>query len=226
MAAFKSYIHRMLSIPLSMEGYRLELGVLYKLAISNGYDRVLVDTLIRRKMQHICNRQLYACPPDRVDKFVSSISYCGPVLVSVAKRLRGFGINVAFRTNNNVWRVLNGKDVVPGGGKSGVYRMCCDQCEAVYVGQTGRSFEVRYKEHVAAVRNDRPERSNFARHILDSGHGLSDSHHLEILHCCSKGLKLSVLEQLEILKHKNGDRRLLNEQLDVTGSSLLRLFCE
>ena len=31
--------------------------------------------------------------------------------------------------------------------KSDVYKLNCNDCDAVYIGQTGRSFKKRHKEH-------------------------------------------------------------------------------
>jgi hypothetical protein len=38
-----------------------------------------------------------------------------------------------------------------------------------YIGQTGRTFKTRYKEHIEAIRNNRPD-TGYCRHILDTGH--------------------------------------------------------
>jgi len=37
--------------------------------------------------------------------------------------------------------------------KSGMYKLNCCHCNAVYVGQTQRNFEIRYKEHLSAIKN-------------------------------------------------------------------------
>lgn len=149
--------------------------------------------------------------------------YVGAISERIAKVLRNNGVHVAFRTNNTIRRVIcNGKEKTELGNKSGVYKLTCDECGGVYVGQTGRSFEIRYKEHIAAVRNERPERSHFAKHLLESGHRLGDSHSYEVLHTCQKGLRLGVLEQLEIIRYSRGN--IFNDQINVSTSPLLRIF--
>lgn len=131
---------------------------------------------------------------------------------------------MAFKTNNNLQSILfNGKDKVEKGNKSGVYRLTCSDCGKVYVGQTGRSFNTRYKEHVACYRHNHPDKSNFAKHLLECSHSLHDNHSFDVLHICGKGLRLSVLEQLEIIRYKNKGT-IVNEQLNVTNSPLLRIF--
>ena len=46
------------------------------------------------------------------------------------------------------------EDKVLGKEKSGlVYQISCRDCEAVYIGETGRSLETRKSEHIDAVKN-------------------------------------------------------------------------
>jgi hypothetical protein len=39
----------------------------------------------------------------------------------------------------------------------------------MYIGQTGRSFKIRYKEHVQDIKNNK-SRTGFSHHILNTGH--------------------------------------------------------
>jgi hypothetical protein len=38
-----------------------------------------------------------------------------------------------------------------------------------YIGHTGRTFKVRYKEHIQAIRNNNGN-SGYSNHILNTGH--------------------------------------------------------
>jgi hypothetical protein len=48
---------------------------------------------------------------------------------------------------------------------SGVYQMKYLGCPLKYIGQTGRTFHTRYKEHIHAVRNNNSN-SGYSNHIL------------------------------------------------------------
>ena len=50
-----------------------------------------------------------------------------------------------------------------------VYDIKCGDCDECYIGETGRSVEIRVKEHCAHARNGRPELSPVAEHAL-TGH--------------------------------------------------------
>jgi hypothetical protein len=43
------------------------------------------------------------------------------------------------------------------------------ECGGTYVGQTGRKFRVRYKEHVRDIKNNK-ENTGYSHHILNTGH--------------------------------------------------------
>jgi len=81
-----------------------------------------------------------------------------------------------------------------------VYKIECGDCDAVYIGQTGRAFEERVAEHDSAVNSVNPE-SAFARHIISTGHNKM-SKIVSLLHYSPKGRVLNKLEEIEIVKHK------------------------
>lgn len=222
LAAFHSFINRLMTIPLNKANYQKELKIIYQIASANGYTLDTINNIIKKKQSVQINKQLYAVPPEKQTKYKSSITYFGPPSERIAKILKSHNVNVAFKTNNSLRSICNGKDKLSNIKKSGVYELQCSDCNAKYVGQTGRSFDIRYKEHIAAFRNNKPEKSHFAKHLLDSGHNTGHSH--KILHICNKGFKLNLLEQLEIIKNTNQTFELLNEQINVSKSTLLEIF--
>lgn len=224
LAAFRSYVHRLLSVPLSTDSYVKELNILYQIAMSNGYSKTIIDNLIKKKQRHRVRSLMYACPTQSPNKYSGSLTYIGPLSDKIYNILRKNNINVAFRTNQTLSRICNGKDYLDNSKKSGIYKLVCEECNGVYVGQTGRNFDIRFKEHVAAYRNEHPDQSHFAKHLLDTGHSLRSNNNYNILHVCQKGFRLCVLEQLEIIKHSNRPFTLLNEQTNLVSSPLLRIF--
>jgi hypothetical protein len=47
--------------------------------------------------------------------------------------------------------------------------MKCLECPLKYVGQTGRTFNARYKEHVHDIRSNNGN-SRYSNHVLNMGH--------------------------------------------------------
>jgi hypothetical protein len=71
----------------------------------------------------------------------------------------------------------------------------------VYLGQTGRNFKTRFKEHVSDIIH-KIEKSGYSQHILTTGHERAkDANSLEVIEIQPKGQYLNTLERY-IYKHK------------------------
>jgi hypothetical protein len=84
------------------------------------------------------------------------------------------------------------------GHQSGVYEIKCNSCPLKYIGQTGRNFKTRFKEHIHAIRTNKTT-SEYAQHILETGHSYDNIENtLNILHHENKGPLMNTWEQLHI----------------------------
>jgi hypothetical protein len=82
--------------------------------------------------------------------------------------------------------------------QSGVYKLTCPDCDKVYVGQTGRKFSDRYKEHRYAYRSNNQSYS-FARHLNDTAHSFGPINDImQVIQCHSKGPHLNTIERFHI----------------------------
>ena len=99
---------------------------------------------------------------------------------------------------------------VPTKTRTGIYKLICDDCDCYYVGQTGRPFIKRFKEHtphksisknIGSLDNIK---SNYARHLIDNNHSYKcfDTNFIP-LHFCDKGLRMNALEEFEIYRGHN-----------------------
>jgi hypothetical protein len=53
--------------------------------------------------------------------------------------------------------------------RSGIYKMKFLDCPLKYIGQTGRTFNIKYKEHIHDIRSNNSN-SGYSNHILNTGH--------------------------------------------------------
>ena len=88
---------------------------------------------------------------------------------------------------------------------SGAYKLTCPDCNMAYIGQTGRNFNERYKEHKNAFKTN-SHTSNYAKHILEQSHTFGPIHQtMQILQFQDKGTHLNTIERFfiyaEVLKN-------------------------
>ena len=87
--------------------------------------------------------------------------------------------------------------------KSGVYKLTCTECDKQYVGQTGRPFHIRYKEHAREYKYA-TNKSNYAKHLLDNQHAIKSMEEcMAVLHATRKGPMLNTLESSSATHHQN-----------------------
>jgi hypothetical protein len=76
-----------------------------------------------------------------------------------------------------------------------MYQMRCMDWPLKYIGQTGRTFKTRYKEHIQAIRNNNGN-SGYSKHILKMGHTYASiTNTMKVLKTERKGKLLNTLER-------------------------------
>jgi hypothetical protein len=93
-----------------------------------------------------------------VSSFVAqlNVAWCGGAFICNRKYFCNSMLLTYYLTDNNY-------------DNNGIYQLNCLDCPKKYIGQTGRTFKTRYKEHIHAVRNNRSD-MGYSRHILETGH--------------------------------------------------------
>jgi len=86
---------------------------------------------------------------------------------------------------------------------SGLYKLTCLDCNKAYVGQTGRHFSIRYKEHESVFHNN-SHTSNFSQHFHEEAHSFGTINNImqELHHQRKRGTYKHVWEVL----HPQGTR--------------------
>ena len=114
--------------------------------------------------------------------------------------------------------------------RSGVYELTWEDGDAFYIGQTGRSFRTRYKEHEHALKRiNRFDSSNsvstsaFADHHHEANHSASLNNHTP-LHFELKVPRLDLLESSEIKLAIRNNRNILNNHLDIKKQPIIDMY--
>ena len=130
----------------------------------------------------------------------AKFTYIGKATRSVTKLFRDTQVKIAYTTNNNLERLLryNSTGTENKYGKSGTYQLSCPTCNKKYIGQTGRSFQVRFREHQHDYKY-MCRKSGFAQHLLDERHTFGPMKNIkDIIHYAKKGRMMDALEKFHI----------------------------
>jgi predicted GIY-YIG superfamily endonuclease len=220
LASFNCMLHRLLNIPMPKANFDRELATIKHIAENNGYSGRLIDSLLRKKLVKSAiksNTSLLPCSTTPNRKwckipFVNSVSY------KIANILPKDQFRVSFYTPFSLAKALClNKDSLDIGKQCGVYELQC-QCKAIYIGQTGRNFSTRIKEHEKCYSTG-ASTSAFADHLIETNH--TPNFQFKVLHTLNKGKKLDALEQLEIIQHSKRKTVLLNDVQFLTSPSPL-----
>jgi hypothetical protein len=87
----------------------------------------------------------------------------------IAKLFRDTHIRVAFRTRNTIENILKYKPKANIYNKSGIYQMKCIESPKKYIGQTGRTFNIRYTEYIHDIMSNNGN-TGYSNHIINTGH--------------------------------------------------------
>ncbi|KAK4887785.1 hypothetical protein RN001_004056 [Aquatica leii] len=226
-AAFRSYFHRLFSIPLSPSNFAKEHKIINQIGLNNGYPIQLINSIFHKvRIKHLFKNLINFSTNNEM--VFRSLPYFGHCFQFLQKLFKKHNITISFSTHNTLKLFLvNNKDQIPILHKSGVYQLTCSFCNSSYIGQTGRKFKTRLNEHLYLINrysntNIYNTNSAFANHILCSGHSFSSDLNIKILHVCNKGSLLNSLETLEINRISNNNSiNCLNEMLNLNPSILL-----
>ena len=97
------------------------------------------------------------------------------------------------------------KDSTPIFERSGVYKLQCSNCPAVYIGETRRQLCIRVQEHLDEVSSVPRKSSAFAEHLSESGHSF-ELNQAVMLHCENSFCRWLALEHIEIVRHLHNSR--------------------
>ena len=104
-----------------------------------------------------------------------TLPYVKGVSEAIRRILGRIDVRVAFKPPNSLRNILSHpKDPMPIEDKCNiVYRIPCKDCSSCYVGQTGRTFSQRLKEHQRAVKSFDVNASVLAEHVLNEDHRIA-----------------------------------------------------
>jgi hypothetical protein len=145
--------------------------------------------------------------PQPTNKLWSSLTFFNNSIRTLTEIFKNTNVKVAYKVNNTIKFKCSSRKQNNKYNNSGVHQLKCGSCEQVYIGQTGRDFKTRFKEHVHDIRYNLTK-SKYAEHILE--HSPIDDI-MNILRVAPKGKMLDILEKFHIYKSSKR-KAIINEQ--------------
>jgi hypothetical protein len=144
----------------------------------------------------------------------ATFTYCKEVR-QITKLFKDTQLKVAFRTRNTINNILKHYAQIDKYNNSGIYQMKCVNCPLKYVGQTGRTFNIRYKEHIQAIRSNNGN-SGYSNYILNSGHTCSTiTDTMDIIRIGRKGRHLNTLEKYHIYEISGNSLHMIETHIEL-----------
>ena len=188
--------HRMITLPITEKSKQEEWSTILTIAKNNGYPTSIINKL---RMKLIDRRQKQQCPKitqHNENKKWITFTYFSPTIRRITNLFKHSNLKIAYRTTNTIQQQLTER--TSNKNPSGVYKIKCNTCDNVYVGQSGRSIKVRHKEHIRYIRTNN-RLSAYAVHILQNRHEygtMEDT--LQLLKTCRKGTRMNCWETLYV----------------------------
>jgi len=96
-----------------------------------------------------------------------TFNYYSPMIRRITNLFKHSDLNIALRATNTLQQQLSEKQTNK--NPSGICKLKCNTCNKAYVGQLGRSIDIRHKEHVMYIWTNNTL-SAYAVHFLQNKH--------------------------------------------------------
>ena len=155
------------------------------------------------------------------DLIFACIPYIPGLSHQIKRHFQKAGINTTFTSAPKLKNILCSRNTTkpPKEKKKGIYKYTC-KCsdKAIYIGQTGRSYEKRWAEHGKAVEKQQWNHSGISQHHQNCTHEFNKDNFTPIHNMQGKnkkylGYNMRIREAMEIRRHDSGPGRGLNEDM-------------
>ena len=164
-AAYHFLAYRLCRLPLNIFEYMKEYAYIKETAKVNGYNIDLVENMIRTHSRKVRESNLTTLFSQREleQKQRMPINFVPEITNKLKQKFNELDFVLVYRNENKLANLLcSNRTKKPPLSKSGIYEYECDVCHRKYYGQTKRSIECRFKEHVACIRLNHPYKSAMA----------------------------------------------------------------
>jgi hypothetical protein len=146
-SAINYLLNRMNTYPLTQGNKDRELTIINEILKDNGYQQQPIN--LQYKNKALIN-PTQTVPNTRKEKTKwTTFTYFGPETRTITNLFRNTSLKITYKTTDKIKYHLKPKGIPEDVyNLSGIYQLQCRECPLNYIGQTGRAFKVRYREHI------------------------------------------------------------------------------
>ena len=192
-------------IPLSANNYKNEYDYIKSVANINGYPVSMVDNIIKKHAKKHKKINITTLLNLEInEKRRVAVSYVPQITNAMKSKFNEFDMTLVYKNENKLCNLLGStKDKKEPLEKSGIYRIKCKDCDAVYIGQTKRSVLKRFKEHFKCIEHNYVRKSAFASHAIFNEHRNVTIDDVQLIKSVSDERRLDAYECVYIRKSEN-----------------------
>ena len=158
---------------------------------------------------------------EQEEKLYACINYIPEIAPQIKRSLAKAGITTTFTSAPKLKDILcsRNKSKPDKTHKKGIYKHTCTcSPKAIYIGQTGRSYSIRWEEHSKAIDKQQWHHSGITQHHQHCQHKFDKANFSIITNMQDKNKRrlaynLKVREAIEIRHHNSGPGKGLNEDM-------------
>ncbi|XP_046586595.1 uncharacterized protein LOC124292769 isoform X1 [Neodiprion lecontei] len=165
---------------LSTEFHEKNLSLIYNILRWNDYPHGLLHKHISKRRSHINNLldnniDSASADDNRPATTFIPIPYVSGLFESPNRLFTKHNVKFVGKKSKNLQIIFDsGKDRIPMGKRSNVvYKIPCNDCNQVYIGQTGRHLNTRIKEHQRTVHENEERHTALTKHVTNKQHTFS-----------------------------------------------------
>jgi len=203
-AAIRHMSNRMNTYQLNDLDKNAEYQTIEQIVTNNGYDPSIIQRITKSK---------HKTAIDNAKISYAKFTYFGKETRALTKLFKEKQLQIAYKVGNTFnkrlsSKPLNHKSLQQQYERSGVYSLICPDCHMQYTGQTGRSFQTRFKEHFHDFKYN-IRKSNFASHLLNNNHSIGPIKEImKILYTTYKGRFMDTVERFHIYKETQANNQI------------------
>ena len=169
-AAYRYYITRMHSLPLTLERKQKEWTTVHYIAQTNNFSHTLFQKL-NSQLQHRRSGYDRNSNTNRNIKTLTTFTYYSSLIRAITNLFKHTNVRIAFMSTNTIHDLTKPKMNINilELKKCGIYKLTCNTCKLSCIGHMSCNLKQRYQEHIKHKKQNDPQ-SAYALHILNNNH--------------------------------------------------------